>query len=266
MNLLDSLSSSTIPNHPQTPVPIVLQEGDGYFAPDGHQSNSKVKSLAHEAKKGEPLNFDYKEPFRYGSLLDVYITEPERFEATFQNLKDGKFCITDEGGELKKFTLLELETIIQNKMALFARFPQLKEAEMQKVIRRDSFAIGKYKVRAKIKCDFYFGVEKAREIFGLPVTGPAIVDLKATTAKTEEEFESRFWKYDYHQQAAFYSDVAGACTFWIVAINRESEIYHFRVAGNRFKAGRLRYTNRINLAGEAGLLDEFLAQKSEALT
>lgn len=246
-----------------TPSPTPsAQAGEGYFKPDKFLSNSKVKELAHMVDKGTPPESHYNQ-FRYGTLLDVYMTDFERFNETLFRSKKGNLVIKDEFGEVAHFSLKELEMIIKNKTAVFEKFPALQDAETQKVIRNEAFTIKSktfdLTVRAKIKCDFYFTPEQARHLVG-KVRKPVIVDLKSTSAPTYKDFMTNFWNYEYHRQAAFYTDVAQACSFWIVAVNRASDVFAFRVTPQMIQAGRLNYTNAITKAFRAGLLEKYIAK------
>ncbi len=227
------------------------EEAIAYFRNDGYIRNGDLTKIKNKIL-GIP-NAEYKEPFRYGTLLDIYLTERERFikTLTFHNESE-KFSI-HTGTEVLYFTTTEYVNILQNAEALLSQYPELSASSgtFQKVVKSENLAIDEQLfVKAKIKIDKYFEKGEHPKYPELTVQ----IDIKTTSAKSYEEYIKRFYELDYHRNGAFYKDVAKSNMNVLIAVNRESKIFPIYIAKDILEEGRKAYKTIIKQGVKAGLI------------
>jgi hypothetical protein len=175
----------------------------------------------------QQLVLDLENAFRFGSLLDAMITEPEKVDY-FKMQVDGI-----------QFSKDEFEKAAAMKKVFFAD-PFCKslagQCKMQKVSIQESFGIDyngfRFTLPVRAKWDFF--AER------IDLSG----DLKTTSCTTQKAFEETIDKYSYDRQAAWYMDIEGRNNFMFIAI---SKVNHkiFKVPVRRgdtiFKRGQEKY-------------------------
>ena len=146
---------------------------------------------------------DLEAAYRFGSLIDALITEP--------NLVDYfKLTVGDE-----QYTKEEFEKAKMMKRAFFAdNFCDAfyKQSETQKVSILNGFPISygslSFKLNVRCKYDFY---SPAINLAG---------DLKSTACTSQKQFEESIRYFNYDRQAAFYMDIGGKSNFMFIGISK----------------------------------------------
>lgn len=188
-----------------------------YYRPE--VSNSDLSWLE---KYWMPQSYviDLEAAYRFGSLLDAMITEPENVDY-FKRKVGGTFFTKEEfdkANEMKK---------------VFFKDPFCKslaaQSQMQKVSVKHDFEIDYdgflFKLPVRCKWDFY--------VPHVDMSG----DLKSTACTTQKQFEESIRHFNYDKQAAWYMDIEGKSNFMFIGISkanfkifkvpvkRESQIY-----------------------------------------
>lgn len=198
---------------------------DPYYS-RGEVSNSDLGALE---KYWQPPSFviDTEAAFRFGSLLDAMITEPEQVD---------HFRMQVAGTQFQKE---EWNKALAMKKVFFAD-PFCKslaaQCEMQKVSVKESFRIEfegyKFYLSMRAKWDFF-----APKI---DLSG----DLKTTASTTQKQFEETIYHYNYDRQAALYMDLENKSNFIFIGISKENfKIFKVPVkrGGEIYNSGKAKY-------------------------
>jgi len=189
-------------------------------------SNSDLGALE---KYFQPPSFDIDTTaaFRFGSLLDAMITEPDQVD---------HYKMEVAGTSFEKE---EWEKALAMKKVFFAD-PFCKmlaaQCEMQKVSVKPDFETEfegyKFTLPMRAKWDFF-----APKI---DLSG----DLKTTASTTQKQFEETIFHYNYDRQAALYMDLEGKSNFIFIGISKE-DYKMFKVpvkrGGEIYKSGKAKY-------------------------
>ena len=175
----------------------------------------------------QQIVIDLEAAFRFGSLLDAMITEPE--QVNYFNLT---VCGT-------QFSKEEFDTAIKMKKVFFAD-PFCRslsnQCEMQKVSIRKDWPIqyNGYEFGLDVRCKWDFFAPRI----------DLSADLKTTACTTQKAFEQSIHHYSYDRQAAFYMDIENKSNFIFIGI---SKVNHkiFKVPVKRgselYNSGRAKY-------------------------
>ena len=227
------------------------EETLAYFRNDGYVRNGDLTKLKNQLLGIPPM--EYREPFRYGSLFDLYLTEREKFDkGLFFHSESGKFC-TNTGTETLWFSPTEYKTIMDNAEAVLSMFPELAQGTgaYQKVIKAENLTIEEgISVKAKIKIDKYFDKGEHPKYPDMTVQ----IDLKTTSAKSYDEYIKKFYELDYHRNGAFYKDVGKSNMNILVAVNRESKIFPIYIAKTILEEGRKSYRTLVKQGIKKGII------------
>ena len=171
-------------------------------------SNSTLTELKNTLYP-PPFTVDTEKVFKFGSLVDAIITEPDRVD--FYNFK------VDEVQYLEEDFQLALEM----RKSLYAESRKdpflanvLKHSDTQKVSIRqnqpfDYFGF-EYTLNTRCKWDWFISAAN----FG--------GDLKTTAASSQSEFEQAIDFFDWDRSRAWYMDIVGSNQDFIYAISKKN--------------------------------------------
>jgi hypothetical protein len=172
---------------------------------------------------------DIEKAYRFGSLVDAIITEPERVDF-FRFTIDGEQYTKDEfqiAGAMKKAFLADP----------FCRHI-LENSEMQRVEVRNDFPIRHigHEFRLDVRCKFdFFGRDNVL------IDG----DLKSTACLNQKSFEESIQYFDYDRQSAWYMDISGRDRFVFIGVSKKN-MKIFKVPVKRgdaiYQSGRAKYS------------------------
>jgi hypothetical protein len=173
---------------------------EGYFERN-EVSNSDLSWL-NSYWKPEMDEVVKQKAYKFGSLIDAIITEPETVD--YFKYKVGQVQYSkedfDKGNEMKKaFVKDELAKSI------------LTQSETQKVMitnRKFSFDEIEFNLNVRCKWDLW-----------MPKLGWG-GDLKSTTATTQKQFEEAVRFFDYDRQRAWYMDIAGSNQDLLIGVSK----------------------------------------------
>jgi hypothetical protein len=154
----------------------------------------------------EYITYDVEQAYRFGTLIDCMITEPEKVDY---------FQLTCAGNYYKKE---DFERAEEMKKA-FYRDPlcalMAKQAVYQKVSIRKRFPI------SYNGFDFTLDVRCKWDLFIEQISSPS-GDIKSTTATTQKQFEEAVRYFDYDRQRAWYMDIEGRNKDILIGISKEN--------------------------------------------
>lgn len=175
---------------------------------------------------------DKEKAFKFGTLVDAIITEPERVDFYNLTVDDVEYLKEDFdlAIEMRKSLLVESrkDTFLAN---------VLKHASTQSVsIRKDQ--VFDY-------CGFEFTLDtRCKWDFWLPSMGFG-GDLKTTAATTQREFEQAVDFFDWDRSRAYYMDIVNSDRDFIYAISKKNcRIFKYFITGRdhpAYKAGKEKY-------------------------
>lgn len=180
-----------------------------------HVSNSNLKALRARINAIENGN---PEAYKFGSLVDQLITEPEKDISPSYALD-----VINKAAKMRDAALSQktIKLLVAN-------------IKFQYIVIRESFKIGDITLRMKCKFD---GIHWA---FSLGV------DIKSTACTTLKAFIESIFHFDYDQQAALYMDLAKIDRFWIIGISKckKPKVYNFVVirGDKTYLSGLNKYT------------------------
>lgn len=166
---------------------------------------TELKNLLHPR-----LQFGDKEAaFRFGTLVDAIITEPERADYIFRCVDDVQY--TDEEWHHAEDMYASLRRTSWHDDFLKH---VLTDSDTQKVMHHDAqqFAY----------CGFNFTLPtRCKWDWWLPAAGFG-GDLKTTFASTQREFDEAVDFFDWDRSRAWYMDIAGSDRDFIYAISKKN--------------------------------------------
>lgn len=174
---------------------------DPYFSRP-EVSNSDLSALKKLLYGGE--EFDPTEAFRFGTLIDMMLTEPKKVNF-FNYTCDGEQYTKEQFEQARKMKFAFFKDPLARKM--------IDNAETQKVMSRDmqiDFEGVKFTLPVRCKWDLWMP----------PVKWGG--DIKSTTATSQKQFEAAAKHFDYDRQRAWYMDIAGSDQDILIAISKEN--------------------------------------------
>lgn len=196
---------------------------DNYFERP-EVSNSDLSWL-HEQLCTREERPDPTEAYKFGTLIDMMITEPEKVDYFTR-------ACHDETKGVLEFTPEDFDLAREMKKAFF-RDPLcaglVKGAVFQKVmsIQNKAFTYGQASFTLSVRCKWDFFI-------------PSIGwggDIKSTTAANQKEFEAAVEFFDYDRQRAWYMDIAGSDQDLLIGISKKN----FKVFKVPIRRGDTRY-------------------------
>lgn len=199
--------------------------GDTYYdRPE--VSNSDLTALK-KYWMPQTLIIDLEAAYRFGTLIDLLITEPGKIDY---------FKLTAAG---EKYSTEEFEKAIRMKKVFFADpfcRSLILQCQMQKISVKHGFPINyegfDFSIDVRCKWDFF---------------APAIdlcADLKSTACTTLKQFEESIYHFDYTRQAAYYMDIENKSNFMFIGISKINyKIFKVPVkrGGQIYKEGKAKY-------------------------
>lgn len=202
-------------------------EQDAYYGMD-ETSNSDFSTLAKYWQSFQ-LSYDIDAAFRFGTLLDCMLTEPQRIDY---------FQFTCAGLQYTREEFDLAERMRRSFMAdEFCRMI-MEQSVPQSVVVDPAFPITHlgftFTLAMRAKLDF-----DASAKLGI------IADLKTTKAKTEKEFRVMIEAFSYDRQAAVYMDLKKTDRFMLIGVSKIEPYRVFKVAIKRgedlYNSGRAKY-------------------------
>lgn len=166
-------------------------------------SNSDLSQLKNDLNPKSVVNDPYLS-YRFGNLLDVIITEPNRADFFKRKIEDEQFSLK----EFKKAERMKNAFLKDD----FCR-DLIKEATFQDVSiknREFSFRGITFNLPCRCKWDVLLRQYKLG------------ADIKTTTAKTQREFEAAITYFEYDRQSAWYMDLEDTEEHIIIGISKEN--------------------------------------------
>jgi hypothetical protein len=192
---------------------------DSYFS-QPEVSNSDLTELKKYFMPQDQRG-DIESAYRFGTLVDAIITEPEKIDYFNLRIAGHEYTYThDEFAIAKKM----LNAFRNNPVC--AQF--IKSAEFQKTMREErtfNYEGVEFTLKTRCKWDLWMP--------GVNWGG----DIKSTTATSQKQFEQAVEHFDYDRQRAWYMNIAGSdrdiligiskvnFKVFIVPINREHKLY-----------------------------------------
>lgn len=152
---------------------------------------------------------DKEQAFKFGTLVDAIITEPERVDFYRMTVDDVQYLEDDfkHALEMRKSLLTESrkDRFLEN---------VLKHSDTQKVSIRHSqlFDYCGFKFQLDTRCKWDWFISSMN--FG--------GDLKTTAASSQKEFEEAIDFFDWDRSRAWYMDVVGSDRDFIYAISKKN--------------------------------------------
>lgn len=188
-------------------------------------SNSDLGKLKDELFGAR--RFDPTQAYRFGSLVDILITEPDK----------ANYLTREAGGE--SYSKDEWDLAVQMKQAFkndefSSKILQL--STMQKVTRVPAFKIQHrgYSFTLPVRCKW--------DLFINDMGWGG--DIKSTVATTQDQFLNACYHFDYNRQRAWYMDLVGAEKDVLIGISKKN-LKVFKIFIDRdsefYKSGREQY-------------------------
>lgn len=169
-------------------------------------SNSDLTALK-EALHPMMQYGDREAAFRFGSIVDAMVTEPERVDYIAKTV-DGQKCIEDEF-----LHACEMHHALMKE--------SLKDDFLRKVLDKASTQTVMVRQKQQFEyCEFNFHLDtRCKWDWYLGTFGG---DLKTTSAATQKEFDEAVDHFDWDRSRAFYMDIAGSDYDFIYAISKKN--------------------------------------------
>lgn len=167
-------------------------------------SNSDLSTLK-KYWQPVPQVVDLEAAYRFGTLVDALITEPDKVDVYKRKVMD--YVYSDE--EMK---------VGQAMLQAFWRDPfcsrLAQQASMQKVSIKPRFAVSKGSFR------FHLPMRGKWDLFveNMDMSG----EIKSTACTTQKQFEESISYFEYDRQAALYMDFEQRCNHMIIGISKKN--------------------------------------------
>lgn len=166
-------------------------------------SNSDLSWLKAQSDTSDSHSDPY-EAYRIGTLLDVMITEPERFDPV--NLRIGEY----------QYTVKELDMIRKMVKSFFSDkfcFNLYQHSSPQSIYVKDvQLEFEGIPFVLPMRCKYDLDAKLMR------MGG----DIKSTTATTQEQFEAAIIHFEYHRQRAVYMTLSGYDMDVVIGISKKN--------------------------------------------
>lgn len=166
---------------------------------------TELKNLLHP----RPQFGDKEAAFRFGTLVDAVITEPERvnyYRLTVDDVQytEDEFLIAQD-----MYKSLKMEA---RRDPFLAKVLEMAETQRFMVNKQQVFEYGGFHFRLDTRCkwDWFFPLMN----FG--------GDLKTTFATTQKQFDEAVYFFDWDRSRAWYMDIAQSDRDFIYAISKQN--------------------------------------------
>lgn len=163
-------------------------------------SNSDLSSLDAELSAKDPVGGDKVAAYRFGSLLDAIITEPERIDFLKQTSDENPVDPKEWNKALKMRKAFFSDSFCNN--ILKSSLPQVVMVA-DVVLDVDGFI---FSLLMRCKWDFF------TDFLG--------ADLKSTVATTQEQFEAACSMFQYDRQMAVYMEISGVDQVVLIGVSK----------------------------------------------
>ena len=184
-----------------------MNNPDSYYQRD-EVSNSDLTALK-ELLHPRPVFGDREKAFRFGSIVDAIITEPNRVD--FLNMTiDG-----DPVDEEEFLYAREMQRALRaesRRDPFLAKVLAIADTQRFMVNHGQQFCNGGFEFTLDTRCKWDWWIEAWN----------AGGDLKTTSAATDAEFENAVDFFDWDRSRAWYMDVAGSDKDFIYAISKKN--------------------------------------------
>ena len=185
----------------------MLIDNSGYFG-RGEVSNSDLTALK-ERLHPRPTYGDRESAFRFGSIVDAIITEPERVDFLNRTI-DG--IPVDEDEFLHAREMQRALRAEARRDPFLAKVLELSDTQCIMVNKAQQFCNGGFTFTLDTRCKWDWWLPSAN--FG--------GDLKTTFASTQAEFENAVDFFDWDRSRAWYMDIANSQRDFIYAISKKN--------------------------------------------
>ncbi|MFA5849973.1 MAG: PD-(D/E)XK nuclease-like domain-containing protein [Bacteroidales bacterium] len=201
-----------------------MSEADYYKRPE--VSNSDLSWLKQQLWPREMP--DPTEAYKFGSLIDAMITEPQRVDYFKYTVGDVRYQKTDFDLALKM-----KKAFYQDELCNALLEHSTGQAEMS---REMEILYGGLPFSLNVRCKWDFWAEMLKHG----------ADLKSTTATSQSEFEAACLHFDYDRQRAWYMDIAQTDKDILIGISKKN-FKIFKIFTTResefYQSGKDKYTN-----------------------
>lgn len=198
-------------------MPWIVQDGQPKMNMQKNNENYYERSEVSNSDLTELKNLlhphiqygDKQEAFRFGSLVDAIITEPERvnyFQHTVDNVQ-----YTEEEFEHAKEMLRSLRHEARTDTFL-KKVLEISDTQCCMVNKQQAFEYGGFAFTLDTRCKWDWFLCK----FGFGG------DLKTTFASTQKEFDEAVDFFDWDRSRAWYMDIAHSDRDFIYAISKKN--------------------------------------------
>lgn len=198
-------------------MPWIVQDGQPKMNMQKNNENYYERSEVSNSDLTELKNLlhphiqygDKQAAFRFGSLVDAIITEPERvnyFQHTVDNVQ-----YTEEEFEHAKEMLRSLRHEARTDTFL-KKVLEISDTQCCMVNKQQAFEYGGFAFTLDTRCKWDWFLGK----FGFGG------DLKTTFASTQKEFDEAVDFFDWHRSRAWYMDIAHSDRDFIYAISKKN--------------------------------------------
>lgn len=188
---------------------------------------TELKNLLHPR-----MQYGNKEAaFRFGSLVDAIITEPDRVNIYRYTVDDVQYTKEDFELAFKMYKSLKAEAIRDR---FLAKVLELSETQRFMVNKSQSFEYGSFPFTLDTRCKWDWFIPNCN--FG--------GDLKTTFATSQQQFEEAIDFFDWDRSRAWYMDIAGSERDFIYAISKKNcRIFKKHITRNDaiYRRGREKY-------------------------
>lgn len=166
---------------------------------------TELKNLLHPS-----LQFGDKEAaFRFGSLVDAIITEPDRVNYYRFTVDNVQYSQDEFQHAQEMYRALRREA---RHDAFLAKVLQSADTQRCMVNKQQSFVYGGFSFRLDTRCKWDWFLSP----FGFGG------DLKTTFANSQKEFDEALDFFDWDRSRAWYMDIAGSDRDFIYAISKKN--------------------------------------------
>ncbi|MDD5855280.1 MAG: PD-(D/E)XK nuclease-like domain-containing protein [Prevotella sp.] len=171
-------------------------------------SNSDLTELKNMLHPGLQHG-DKEAAFKFGSLVDALITEPDRVNYYLRTVDDVEYDEDDFRHGLEMKRALESEA---KRDAFLAKVLELADTQRCMVNKQQQFEYGGFPFALDTRCkwDWYL----SRYNFG--------GDLKTTAASSQSEFDEAVDYFDWDRSRAWYMDIAHSDRDFIYGISKKN--------------------------------------------
>lgn len=185
----------------------MLIDNSGYFS-RGEVSNSDLTALK-ERLHPRPTYGDRESAFRFGSIVDAIITEPERVDFLNRTI-DG--IPVDEDEFLHAREMQRALRAEARHDPFLAKVLELSDTQCVMINKAQQFCNGGFTFSLDTRCKWDWWLPSAG--FG--------GDLKTTFASTQKQFEEAIDFFDWDRSRAWYMDIANSQRDFIYAISKKN--------------------------------------------